>query len=65
MKKEQNYQSAYEELSTIVEEIENENIPLDKLAEKIKRAGVLITFCQQKLRQTEEEFKAAINDLKI
>ena len=49
------YESAYKELAEIAHEIENESISVDVLAEKVKRASDLITFCQIKLRSTEEE----------
>ena len=48
-KKELNYNKAYEELTTIVSEIENNNLPLDILAEKIKYAGQLIQSDEEKL----------------
>ena len=49
------YESAYKELAEIAREIETESISVDVLAEKVKRASDLITFCQTKLRSTEEE----------
>lgn len=49
------YESAYKELAEIAHEIETESISVDVLAEKVKRASDLITFCQTKLRSTEEE----------
>ena len=49
------YESAYKELAEIAHEIETEAISVDVLAEKVKRASDLITFCQAKLRSTEEE----------
>jgi len=49
------YESAYKELAEIAHEIETEAISVDVLAEKVKRASDLITFCQTKLRSTEEE----------
>lgn len=49
------YKDAYEELEAIAEEIENESVPIDLLAEKVKRAAELIAFCQTKLTSTEKE----------
>jgi len=49
------YESAYKELAEIAREIETESISVDVLAEKVKRASDLITYCQTKLRSTEEE----------
>lgn len=50
-----NYDAAFNELKQITEEIENETISIDVLAEKVKRASTLITYCQEKLRSTETE----------
>ncbi len=54
------YESAYRELAEIAEEIENESVSVDVLAEKVKRASVLITFCQTKLKSTEAEVNKII-----
>jgi len=50
-----NYQSAMEELQTIVAQLEANAIGIDELSEKVKRAAELVQFCQQKLRTTEKE----------
>jgi exodeoxyribonuclease VII small subunit len=57
------YEAAYEELKTIAEEIENEAVPVDILAEKVKRASMLIEFCQQRLRSTEAEVNKIIKQM--
>jgi exodeoxyribonuclease VII small subunit len=49
------YEKAYAELEKIAEEIENEDVSVDVLAEKVKRASELVEFCQAKLKSTEEE----------
>ncbi|MCD4695731.1 MAG: exodeoxyribonuclease VII small subunit [Bacteroidales bacterium] len=51
------YNKALGELEKIVKQIESEEIQLDTLSEKIKRATELIEFCKTKLRTTEEEFE--------
>ena len=63
MKNTMTYKEAYEELSKIVEEIDSEKVQVDTLSEKINRANELITFCQTKLRTTEEEFRKAVEKL--
>lgn len=50
-----NYEDAYQELIQISREIENEEVTVDVLANKVKRASELIEFCQMKLRSTEEQ----------
>ncbi|MFN5181434.1 MAG: exodeoxyribonuclease VII small subunit [Bacteroidota bacterium] len=58
-----NYESAYQELKSISQEIENQNVSVDVLAEKVKRASELIAFCQEKLRQTETEVNNIIKGM--
>ena len=58
MKKQLNYQTAYMQLQKLVNEIENEEIHLDKLAEKVKQANELIAYCQTQLRKIENDVKS-------
>ena len=51
MSKEPNYTEAFEELQEIVLEIEQGEISVDALSEKVKRAAVLIKICKAKLYQ--------------
>lgn len=54
------YEEAYQELIAIAEEIQNESVSVDVLAQKVKRASELITYCQEKLRSTETEVNKII-----
>ncbi|QKZ15718.1 exodeoxyribonuclease VII small subunit [Spirosoma sp. KUDC1026] len=54
------YQDAYDQLSTLIYEIENEEVPLDELPAKIRLATELITFCQERLRSVETEYQDII-----
>ncbi|MCE2773603.1 MAG: exodeoxyribonuclease VII small subunit [Bacteroidetes bacterium] len=65
MSEELNYQKAMDELQEISRAIENETIPLDDLAKKVKRASELITFCRQKLRSTEDEVNKIIDGMDL
>ncbi len=58
-----NYSQALSELEKTVSEIESENIDVDLLAEKVRRAAQLIKFCRSKLRSAEEEVKKALGEL--
>ncbi len=60
---EQTYEAAYAELKQIAAEIENESVSVDVLAAKVKRAAELITFCQTKLRSTEQEVNNIIKQM--
>jgi len=51
------------ELEKIVADIESEEVDVDLLAEKIKRAAFLITFCKGKLRTAEDEVKKVLSEM--
>jgi exodeoxyribonuclease VII small subunit len=63
MSKEQNYSQALDELNEIARSIEDESIPVDELAAKLKRAAELIGFCRSRLRMTEEEVSKIIGQI--
>jgi exodeoxyribonuclease VII small subunit len=58
-----NYTEAFEELQRIVSEIENGEISVDELSEKVKRATHLIRICKLKLTSTEEDVNKILKDL--
>lgn len=51
------YEDAYSELIEISNEIENDEVIVSELIEKLKRAGELIKICREQLKLTEEESK--------
>ena len=55
------YEAAKSELTAISKEIESEEISVDELASKVKRASELIEFCQTKLKSTEAEVSKIIS----
>jgi exodeoxyribonuclease VII small subunit len=63
MNKEPNYTEAFEELQEIVGEIEQGEISVDELSEKVKRAAVLIKICKAKLTNTEEDVAKILKEL--
>jgi exodeoxyribonuclease VII small subunit len=63
MSKDISYTDALNELNEISHAIDNESIPLDELAAKVKRASELITICRAKLRSTEDEVKKIIGEM--
>lgn len=58
-----NYTEAFEELQQIVSEIEEGQISVDELSEKVKRAALLINICKSKLSSTEEDVNKILKDL--
>jgi exodeoxyribonuclease VII small subunit len=57
------YTEAFEELQTIVSEIEQGEISVDELSEKVKRAAFLIKICKSKLATTEDDVNKILKDL--
>lgn len=57
------YAKAVEELESIISDIETENVDIDVLAEKVKRATFLLKFCKSNLRSTEDEVKTVLFEM--
>lgn len=58
-----NYTDAFQELQTIVSEIEQGEISVDELSQKVKRASQLIKICKTKLATTEEDVNKILKEL--
>lgn len=63
MSKEQTYSDAFAELQQIVADIEDGEISVDELSEKVKRASELIAICKKKLTSTEEDVNQILKEL--
>jgi len=63
MNEQLSYTDAFEELQTIVTEIEQGEISVDELSEKVKRASFLIKICKSKLTTTEEDVNKILKEL--
>ncbi|MGC6432645.1 MAG: exodeoxyribonuclease VII small subunit [Crocinitomicaceae bacterium] len=63
MEKEISYTEAFEELQTIVANIEEGEISVDELSLKVKRAASLIKICKAKLIATEEDVNQILKEL--
>ena len=57
------YTQAFEELQQIVSEIEDGEISVDELSQKVKRAAFLIKFCKNKLTSTEVDVSKILKEL--
>lgn len=51
------YAQAMEELEAIVERVERNEMDIDDLTERLKRAQQLVKFCRERLLKTETEVK--------
>ena len=58
-----NYTEAFAELQGIVFEIEQGEISVDELSEKVKKAAQLIKICKSKLATTEEDVNKILKEL--
>ena len=65
MENKYSYTEAFEELQSIVAEIESGDIPVDDLTEKINRASVLLTICKAKLTASEQEVEKLLQKLEV
>ena len=62
-KKEETYNEAIVKLRKIVAEIENGDLDVDILSEKVKEATRLIKLCKEKLYKVDEEVKKVLEEL--
>ncbi|MGB3585071.1 MAG: exodeoxyribonuclease VII small subunit [Tunicatimonas sp.] len=56
------YQVAMQELQEIVDAVENQELDVDTLSEKVKYALELVQFCKDRLRSTEDTINQAFGD---
>jgi exodeoxyribonuclease VII small subunit len=64
MEKQISYSEAIAELELIVTEIEQGEITIDTLSEKVKRAAELIKICKTKLSSTEDDVNKILGEIK-
>ncbi|MBU3658387.1 MAG: exodeoxyribonuclease VII small subunit [Flavobacteriales bacterium] len=58
-----NYTEAFDELQEIVSDMEDGQINVDELAQKVKRATELIRICKNKLTATEGDVQKILKEL--
>lgn len=51
------YEEAMKKLETIVSDIEENRLDIDKISERLKEAQDLIKFCRDRLCQTDREIQ--------
>ncbi|MCD6556146.1 MAG: exodeoxyribonuclease VII small subunit [Bacteroidales bacterium] len=54
-KKNFSYNEAIQEIEEILFEVENKDVDIDELSDKVKRVSFLINACKNKLLKTEEQ----------
>ena len=60
MKTNLSFDKAFADLEKLVEQIEDENIQLDDLSDKVKEANELIKYCETRLRTIAEDIDRQI-----
>ena len=57
------YNEAMLEIEEILEKIENEELDVDELAEKVKRVSTLLKICKDKLHKTNEQVEKVLKEM--
>lgn len=57
------YNEAMTEIEEILEKIENEELDVDELADKVKRVSVLLKTCKDKLTKTNEQVEQILKEM--
>lgn len=57
------YSEAISEVEEILERIENEELDVDELAEKVKRVSILLKICKEKLTKTNEQVEEILKEM--
>ncbi|HOO83856.1 MAG TPA: exodeoxyribonuclease VII small subunit [Prolixibacteraceae bacterium] len=61
--KKQSYRESIEEIENILASIENDELDVDDLAEKVKRVTGLLKYCKDKLYKTQEEVENVLKEM--
>jgi exodeoxyribonuclease VII small subunit len=57
------YAEAMRELNVILDELERDDLDVDVLAERVKRASELITLCRTRIARAQADVDAIVTDL--
>jgi len=61
--KKQSYRDAIIEIEEILANIENDELDVDDLAEKVKKVSQLLKYCKDKLYTTQEEVEKVLKEM--
>ncbi len=62
-KKNVSYKEAITEIEEILSRLENNELDVDELSDKVKRVSQLVTLCKEKLHNTEEEIDKILKEM--
>lgn len=57
------YNEAISEIEEILDKIENEELDVDELAEKVKRVSTLLKICKDKLHKTDDQVEQILKEM--
>jgi exodeoxyribonuclease VII small subunit len=57
------YAGALAELEDILRELEGDNVDVDRLGERVRRAAVLIRFCRRRIDSARMEIEQVVAEL--
>jgi exodeoxyribonuclease VII small subunit len=57
------YSRAIKEIEEILRKIESEELDVDQLSDRVKKAADLLKICKSKLRDTEQEIQKILDDM--
>jgi len=57
------YNEAITEIEEILDRIENEELDVDELAEKVKRVSTLLKMCKDKLHKTNDQVEQILKEM--
>ena len=60
--KPQNYREALQELQNIVQLVEDQELDVDELGDKVSQALKLVEFCKSRLKDTQNTLNQAFED---
>jgi exodeoxyribonuclease VII small subunit len=63
VQKKQTYREAIDEIEEILSNIENDELEVDDLVEKVRKVTELLKFCKDKLYKTQEEVEKALKEM--
>jgi len=62
-KKTVSYKEAINEIEEILRQLENNELDVDELSEKVKRVSSLVSLCKEKLHNTEVEIDKILKEM--
>ena len=63
VKKSISYKEAISEIEEILRQLEDNELDVDELSEKVKRVSHLVTLCKEKLHNTEQEIDKILKEM--